>query len=47
MKTTDRELKKLLKKFSAKKIIYMHTDREINLTSKQLDKLIELKNRMV
>ena len=44
-KTKDREVKKLLKQYSAKKIIYMHTERKINLTSKQLDMLIEMKNK--
>lgn len=45
IKTTEREFKKLLKNNSAKKIIQMHIMSDINLTSKQLDKLIELKNR--
>ena len=46
MKVTEKEFKKLLKKYSAKKIIYKHTDRVINLTSKQIDMLIELKNKV-
>lgn len=45
IKTRDREFKKLLKNYSAKKIIEMHVMSEINLTSKQLDKVIELKNK--
>lgn len=45
IKTKDKEVKKLLKQYSAKKIIYMHIMREINLTSKQLDMLIEMKNK--
>lgn len=45
MKTSEKEFKKLLKNYSAKKIIQMHVMSEINLTSKQLDKLIELKNK--
>lgn len=45
IKTKDKEVKKLLKQHSAKKIIYMHCMREINLTSKQLDMLIEMKNK--
>ena len=47
VKMKDREFKKLLKEHSAKEIIYMHTDSKINLTSKQLDKVIELKNKAV
>lgn len=43
IKTSDKEFKKLLKRYSPKKIIYMHTNWKINLTSKQLDKVIELK----
>lgn len=41
----DGELKKLLKIKTPKKIIYMHCHRIINLSSKQLDNLIKLKNR--
>ena len=44
MKTSDKEFNKLLKKYSAKKLIDMHIMSEINLTSKQLDKVIKLKN---
>ena len=47
MKTTDKELKKLLKKFSARDIIRLHCDSKINLTSKQLDIVIDLKNRVI
>lgn len=45
IKTKDREFKKLLKEYSAKKVIQMHIMSKINLTSKQLDKAIELKNK--
>lgn len=45
IKTSEREFKKLLKQYSPKKIIYMHIERKINLTSKQLDKVIELKRK--
>ena len=45
MKTSEKEFNKLLKRYNAKKIIQMHIMSEINLTSKQLDKLIELKNK--
>ena len=44
MKTTDREFKKLLKNYKPKAIIQKHIMSEINLTSKQLDKVLELKN---
>lgn len=44
-KTNEREFKILLKNNTPKKIIQMHIMSEINLTSKQLDKVIELKNR--
>ncbi len=44
MKTSDSEFNKLLKKYGAKKVIDMHIMSEINLTSKQLDKAIKLKN---
>lgn len=45
-KMNEREFKKLLKAESPKKIIYMHTNGNINLTSKQLDKVIELKREL-
>lgn len=44
MKTTDKEFKKLLKLYTPKKIIDMHCNLKIDLTSKQLDKVIKLKN---
>ena len=39
----DKDLKELLKVKDAKRVIYMHCNRLINLSSKQLDKLIKLK----
>ena len=47
MKLTEKEFKKLLKKFSARDIIRLHCDSRINLTSKQIDMLIELKNKVI
>lgn len=47
IKTKDSEFKKLLKKHSAKKIIQMHILSQINLTSKQLDEVIKLKNKVI
>ena len=44
MKTSDKEFNKLLKKYDPKKLINMHIMSEINLISKQLDKIIKLKN---
>lgn len=41
-KISDYELNKLLKKYNPKKIIYLHIERKINLTSKQIDKLLLL-----
>ena len=46
IKTTEKQFKKLLKQCGAKKVIYMHCMRKINLTSKQLDEAIELKNKV-
>ena len=43
MKT--KEFNKLLKTEKAKKIIYMHCFEKIYLTKKQLDIVIELKNK--
>ena len=40
-----KDLKKLKKEKTAKEIIYMHCSNKIFLTDKQLDKLIEEKNR--
>lgn len=45
IKMKDKDFKKLMDEHSAKKIIQMHIMSEINLTSKQLDKVIELKNK--
>lgn len=36
---------RMLKKFTPKELIFMHTISEIYLTSSQLDKVLELKNR--
>lgn len=47
MKTTDKEYKKLLKQYSPKKIINMYIMGKIDLKSKQIDELIELKNKEV
>lgn len=40
-----KEFKKLLKLEEPKKIIYMHCFEKINLTNKQLDLIIALKNK--
>lgn len=40
-----KDLKKLKKEKTAKEIIYMHCNNKIFLTDKQLDTLIEEKNR--
>lgn len=37
----DKDLKVLLKYFTAHEIIYRHIKRKIKLSSKQLDKLLE------
>lgn len=42
MKNSD--FKKISKKYTAKELIYMHIRNEINLSSKQIDELIKLKN---
>ncbi|MBR4486273.1 hypothetical protein IKS57_02770 [bacterium] len=47
MKATDKEYKKLLKKYEPKKIINMHIMGTIDLRSKQIDELIALKNKVV
>lgn len=39
-----KEFNKLLKKETAKRIIYMHCDSKITLTESQLNKIIDLKN---
>lgn len=44
-KMSERNFKRLLKQYSPKKIIKMFTMLEINLYSKQLDTVIELKNK--
>ena len=45
IKMKDKDFKKLMEEHSVKKIIQMHVMSKINLTSKQLDKAIELKNK--
>lgn len=40
-----KDFKKLLKNDTPKHIIYLHTLSKINLTSKQLDEVIALKNK--
>lgn len=42
-KLLNKELEDLLQKHTPKQIIYMYISHKINLTSKQLDKLIKLK----
>lgn len=39
------EFKKIIKNDNPKHIIFLHTISEIYLTDKQLDKVIEMKNR--
>jgi len=41
----NKEFNKLLKTEKPKKIIYMHCFEKIYLTGKQLDKVIDLKNK--
>lgn len=40
-----KDLKKLKKEKTAKQIIYLHCHNEIYLTDKQLNEMIELKNK--
>lgn len=42
---TNKNFKKIKKEFTPKQIIYRHCHSLIFLTSKQLDEVIELKNR--
>ena len=44
MKTKDKELKKLLEKYTPEEILNMHIDSKINLTSKQLDRVIYIRD---
>ena len=46
IKMKDKDFKKLMEEHSAKKIIQMHVMSEINLTSKQLDEVINTKNEI-
>ena len=41
---SDKELKKLLKEYTPKEIIYQYTMYKINLSSKQIQLLIKLKD---
>lgn len=45
MKLTTKEVQQLLKVFSAKRIIAMYYSRKIDLYVKDLNMLIELKNK--
>ena len=47
MKLTDRDIKSILKVFSAKELIRKYIDNKVKLSSKQLDLLIQLKNEVV
>lgn len=40
-KCTEKEFKRLIKKYKPKQVIYQHVMWKINLTSKQLDYLIK------
>lgn len=46
IKMKDKDFKKLMDEYSANKIIQMHVMSEINLTSKQLDEVINTKNEI-
>lgn len=46
IKMKDKDFKKLMKKHSVKRIIQMHIDSKINLTSKQLDEVIKIENEI-
>lgn len=46
IKMKDKEFKKLKDEYSANKIIQMHIESKINLTSKQLDEVINTKNEI-
>ena len=43
-KVSDKEIEKWSRILGANKLIYLYIDDRIALTSKQLDKLIEIKN---
>ena len=47
MKLTKTEIDKLLKVFSPRKILAMYTHNKIDLYSKDIDMLIERKNKVV
>lgn len=47
MKLTDRDIKSILKVFSASKLLKKYIDNKVKLSSKQLDLLIQLKNEEV
>ena len=44
MKMKDKKLKKLLDKYSPQEIIDLHCNSKIDLTSKQLDRIIEIRD---
>ena len=46
-KITDSQLKKMLEVNSTRKIIYMHIEGKIVLTSKQLDYLLNLEHEIL
>lgn len=46
IKMKDKDFKKLMKEQSVKKIIQMHIDSKINLSSKQLDEVIKIENEI-
>lgn len=43
-KITDEELKDLISEYPLRKIIYMHIEGAITLTSKQLDYILNMEN---
>ena len=45
MKLTDRDIKSILKVLSAKQLLNKYIERKVILSSKQLDYLIDLKNK--
>mgnify|MGYP004514895587 FL=1 len=47
LKISDSQLKQILKDNSVRKIIYMHIEGTISLTSKQLDYLLNLEHEIL
>ncbi len=43
---TDKDFKKIIKEYEPKEIIRKHCNSEITLSSKQLDKVLDLKNKL-